>query len=186
MRLDVQLIEEILAGKKKSFTILYHKYKNALYSVCLRYARDQSMADDFFQEGMIVLSKKLHHYDYNKGEFLPWARRVMANKCINMIRDWKLNQYIDDLSDVKVASFDVDVISKLSFDEMVNLVQTLPPGYQMVFNMFVMDGYSHAEIGKELNITVGTSKSQLSKAKKWLAQKVLKSSSVVNHTKLYG
>jgi RNA polymerase sigma-70 factor (ECF subfamily) len=170
--MDQQLIEEIKSGSEESFGILYRKYQAPLFAVCLRYAVDRSLAEDLFQEGLIKLFKKLDHYDAEKGEFLPWARRVLVNNCLNKIRNWKIDQVSVGLEAVHVESVDNSILDKLSFDDMLEIVQSLPKGYRLVFNMFVMDGYSHAEIAEELNISVGASKSQLSKAKKYVAKRL--------------
>lgn len=172
LRLDEQLIKEIQDGNESSFDILYRKYESPLFAVCLRYAVDRSMASDFFQEGLIKLFKNLSRYDANKGEFLPWAKRILINSCLNKIRNWKLKHDAVSLDVVNNFVSYTSVLDKLSFDDMLDIIQSMPKGYRIVFNMYVMDGYSHADISKELEISIGTSKSQLSKAKKYMAKRL--------------
>lgn len=182
----MQLIEEILNGNQGSYRILYKKYQAPLFAICLRYGVDRPTAQDFFQEGQIKIFKNIASYDYKMGDFLPWAKRVMANSCINMIRSWKRQREMVNLEEANLATFESNIIQKLSFKEMLEVVQILPPGYRMVFNMFVMDGFSHAEIAEKLNITVGTSKSQLSKAKRMMAGYIKQMNIEIKKSRSYG
>lgn len=186
VRLDNQLIDEILAGSRASFGILYKKYQQPLFAVCLRYAANRDDAQDMFQEGLIRIFKNLKKYDSNKGEFLPWAKRVMVNVCLNKLRSQKLIPPTLGLEIVQLRQFDESVIDKLSFEEMVQLIQQIPDGYRTVFNLYVMDGYSHVEIAEKLNISTGTSKSQLSKARKYIAKKMDGFFSEIRSAELYG
>lgn len=186
VRLDNQLIEEVVAGNRRSFGILYKKYEQQLYAVCLRYASNRNDAQDMFQEGLIRLFKNLNKYDSNKGEFLPWAKRVMVNVCLNKLRSQKSTPPTLGLEIVQLTQFDESIIDRLSFREMVALIQQIPDGYRSVFNLYVMDGYSHAEIAEKLEISVGTSKSQLSKAKKYIAKRIDGFFSEIRTAEYYG
>ncbi len=172
MRLDDELIYEIQNGNENSFSMLYHKYQAQLFAICLRYASDKSTAEDFLQEGLIKVFKNLDKYNPDKGAFLPWASRVMVNTCLNHLRKLKVVNETTNLESVKIEAQNLSSIDLLSFNEMLEIIKNLPEGYRTVFNMFVMDGYSHAEIAETLGISIGTSKSQLSKAKKHIAEQL--------------
>lgn len=172
VRVDSELIKDIQKGDKRAFHVLYHKYEKQLFSICLRYANDLPTAEDFFQEGQIKLFRNLSKFNPDKGEFLAWASRLMINNCLNKIRNWKKYQF-SDIHDHENEMIDRNsVISKLTLEEMIDLIQDLPDGYRAVFNMFIMDGYSHSEIAEKLDIAEGTSKSQLSKARKMISKKI--------------
>ncbi len=172
LRLDKTLVDEILSGDRNSFTVLYNKYQVPLFAICMRYARDYLMAEDFFQEAMIKIYKNLDKYDENKGEYLTWASRVTINTCLNHARKWQFSKMSFGLEAIESPVTHNFAIENLSIKEMLEIINVLPDGYRVVFNMYVMDGYSHAEIASTLGISVGTSKSQLSRAKRHIAEQI--------------
>lgn len=170
---DENLIKECLKGTAKSQKALYDQYKVMAYMVCLRYAASQQEAQDFLQDGFIKVFRDLHQVDLEKGSLKAWIRKVILNTALQNVRS-KKNIFssidIDLVSNLHVV--DEDVTSNLSTQELTQLIQTLPEGYRVVFNLYVIEGYTHKEIGNMLNISDSTSKSQLFKAKALLRKKL--------------
>ncbi len=170
---NLQLIKGCVNSNFKMQRALYDKYKVPLYMLCLRYARSREEAEDMLQEGFISIYRDIRQYDFNKGELLPWLRKIMLNAALQFIRKHRVlfrvvgletasNQYVTN----------DDVFAKMSANELIQLIQDLPAGYQIIFNLYVLEGYKHKEIAKMLAISVNTSKSQLHKAKAMLRNKV--------------
>ena len=174
---DIKLIERALKGDQSGFRLLYDKYKQSLFLVCLRYAKDKSTAQDYLQETFINLFKNLNRFDAKRGSFEGWAKRIAVNACLMHLRKQTLYAVgIDDAAGE--VSNTVNALSKLALQEMLALIQELPQGYKTIFNMYVIDGFSHKEIAEKLGITVSTSKSQLSKARSLLQKKILNNQQV--------
>ncbi len=131
---------------------------------CLRYIPETLEAEDALIEGFTKVFRKIHQFEYRgKGSFSGWIKRVMVNECLMILRKKQVNKVdIDHL--IKLDSSngaDDDIL----YEELLNLIYNLPKGYRTVFNMYVIEGYSHKEIGEKLGISENTSKSQLSKAR---------------------
>ena len=168
---SIILIKKALKGNQQAFHKLYNVYKNSLFLVCLRYGKDRNIAQDYLQDAFVNTFKNLKQFDLNKGDFGPWARKITVNACLADIR--KNTLYSVNITKAEqVESSDVSALSQLSLKEMLDHIQKLPYGYRTVFNMYVIDGYSHKEIAAALNISISTSKSQLMKARKVLQKKV--------------
>ena len=160
-----------MAGDKKSANNLYNAYKRPLFLVCLRYASDRSRAQDYLQEAFISIFKNLKQFDVSKGAFESWAKRVAINTCLMDLR--KNTLYAVNISEaVQVESDMEDALSSMSLKEMLEMIQQLPEGYKTVFNMYVIDGYSHKEIAEKLGVSINTSKTQLRKARLLLQKKI--------------
>jgi len=168
---DIKLIKRALSGEQKAYKDLYDLYKNSLFVVCLRYAKDRSTAQDYLQDTFINVFKNLGQFDESKGVLESWARRVAINVCLADIRKNTLYAVNVTMAE-QIESEDVDALSNLSLEEMLNLVKSLPFGYRTVFNMYVIDGFSHKEIAESLKISISTSKSQLMKARNLLQKKI--------------
>lgn len=169
---DIKLIRRALKGDQRSFQALYQKYRQSLFMVCLRYAKDKSTAQDYLQEAFINIFKNLHRFDESKGIFEPWAKRIAINVCLMHLR--KQTLYSVGITEAEGQKTNMaDALSELALQEMLDMIQQLPQGYRTIFNLYVIDGYSHKEIAEKLNITEGTSKSQLSKARNLLQKKIL-------------
>ena len=137
--------------------------------ICLRYAPSKMEAEDMLQEGLISVFKELKQFDSKKAAFSAWSNKVMVNAALQHLRKWKKLNFSEDLDDyANHFSTDDDVFDQLGVKELTNLVQNLPDGYRIVFNLYVMEGYKHKEIAGMLSITESTSKTQLLKAKKML------------------
>ena len=162
------LIQGCIDGDRKCQQKLYESFYGKMMVVCLRYAKDRDEALDVFQEAFIKVFKNLSRYG-NTGSFEGWVRRIMVNTAIDHIRkNKKLKEMVelnDDLMGTEMEEESEDLLDKISFQDLLNCVQDLSPAYRSVFNMYVVDGFSHREIAEKLDISEGTSKSNLSKAK---------------------
>ncbi len=161
-----------MLGNQQACRALYDKYKSQLFIICLRYALDRSQAQDFLQESFIKIFKNLDSYDGSKGAFEFWTGRITINVCLAYAR--KKTMYPVNLQSIEeTISTDNSVLASLSLQDMLKVIQSLPYGYRTVFNLYVIDGFSHREIGQQLKISESTSKSQLAKARKLLQKKIL-------------
>ncbi len=152
-------------GESNAQRYLYEQYKVSLFAICLRYSRDRSEAEDILQEGFINIFKDLHQYT-GEGNIEGWMRRVMVNTALRYLRKWKKDWQHED-SKAHEESFQSQevVFHQLGLEELTRMIQRLPSGYKVVFNLYVIEGYSHKEIADLLGVSVNTSKSQLFKAK---------------------
>ena len=157
------------AAQKK----LYETFRKKLYLVCLRYASQASDAQDMLQEGFISIFKDLHQFRPERGSLWHWMRRVMVNACLQHLRRHKKYKF-DALSGREEISNSDEIVNftGLSAKELLSYLKELPTGYRTVFNLYVMEGYSHTEIAQILGISVNTSKSQLSKGKAQLRKRI--------------
>ena len=174
MEFDATFIELLKAKDKKAQKAFYQQLAPKMYGVCLRYASDSDDADDIMQEGFIRIFNHIEDFR-GDGSLEGWVRRTMVNTAINFYRKRIKRGINTDLKQITGKADDkVYVIEKLAADELVELVRKLPEGYRTVFNLNIIEGYTHKEIGDMLNISENTSKSQLSRARSSL-QKMIKS-----------
>ena len=170
---DGQLLEKCLQNDRKAQNMLYKKYSARLFGTCLRYAKNYTDAEDILQESFIKIFKYLKDFR-NEGHLEGWMRKVIVTTAINFYkRKNLLNKDVDPeyVNTPSVAT--PDAISLISNEELLAVVQELPEGYRMVFNLNSIEGYSHKEISEIMNISVNTSKSQLSRARSALQNKLL-------------
>lgn len=162
-------------------TTLYNQYKGRLMGLCRRYARSQPEAEDMFHEGFIRIFQQLHTLEQAE-KLLPWMKRVMVNTAINVYHKNHRQKAEIELDEAweRTSGDHADTISRLSTEELLKVIEQLPDGYRMVFNLYVIDGYNHAEIAGMMEIAEGTSKSQLARAKNLLKTK-LKTLGIVNY-----
>jgi len=146
-----------------------------MYAVCIRFSRTRHEADDILQEGFIKMFSSLHQYG-DTGSFEGWVRKIMVNTALQRYRSQAARHTYFTLDNVSeyIADDNEDIISNLAAKELEGLIQKLPTAYRMVFNLYVFEGYQHKEIAEMLNITEGTSKSNLHDARKWLREKLVK------------
>lgn len=161
-----------LQNTQESNTRLYKDFAPKMYGICLRFAGNKMDADDILQEGFIKVFKNITEFR-NKGSFEGWIRRIMVNTAINFhkrrVRIASTEE--TDLREVS-PSIAADVFSILSQDELLKMIRELPNGYRTVFNLNVIEGYTHKEIAEMLGISDNTSKSQLVRARRILQKKV--------------
>lgn len=167
------LIKKARKGNKVAIQKLYAQFEQKWFCLCLRYAHNKSEAEDIFQEGVAKIFQNLDKFKVEKGSFQSWTNKVIINAALKYLKKYQWQQSFTDLdlTEDKVAWSD-DILGEITAKELINVIQQLPSGYRVVFNMREIEGYAHKEIAEALNISVGTSKSQLSKAKKVLQQKI--------------
>jgi RNA polymerase sigma-70 factor (ECF subfamily) len=142
-----------------------------MYGVCLRYARDSADAEDILQEGFVRVFTKIKQFEF-KGSFEGWMRRIMVNTALEKFRKHDRLYPVEEMSVYESTEWVEETISSITADELMKMIQELPPRYKMVFNLYAIEGYSHLEIGAMMNISEGTSKSNLSRARVILQKKV--------------
>ena len=163
------IIEGCLRNEHKSQYQLYQMFYSTMTSVCLRYCKDREEANDMVQEGFIKVFKNLTRYEF-KGSFEGWMRRIFVNNAIDNIRRKKKDHLLlgeDEKMDA-FAEFEIDPLKleeELDPKLVMEAIQKLTPAYKAVFSLYVIEEYSHKEIAEMLGISVGTSKSNLAKAK---------------------
>lgn len=169
---ESDLIAGCIAGDRKMQEELYNRFASKMYAVCLRYANNSDDAQDLLQEGFIKVYKNLHRFRA-EGSFEGWIRRVFINSSIEHYRKKQAKlTTVSDKEENTIEDSDISALDSLAERDIINLIQDLSPGYRTVFNLYVIEGYSHREIGELLNISEGTSKSQLARAKSILQKKV--------------
>lgn len=169
---DKQLIEQIDAGKKNALQLLYERHESYWFRMCLRYGRNRQEAQDMFQEGVAKVFAVLYQFDEDRGSFKAWSNKVLLNEGLKFLKKQLWQQSFKDLDEVDYPFSAMDAIGEITAKELTEIIQQLPVGYRLVFNMHELEGYKHHEIAEMLGISTGTSKSQLHKAKKMLHQKM--------------
>lgn len=169
---EKEIIKGCLKKNAASQHLLFHQYSRLLMTVCLRYAGNISEAEDMLQESFIRIFAFIHQYKF-EGSFEGWIRAVTVNVCLRKLEKLKIRY--DDTSTLENLSDTVqpNAISALTEKELIQLISNLPNGYRIVFNLYVMEGYSHDEIAAMLNIEPATSRSQLIKARRLLQKQIL-------------
>jgi len=168
-----ELLEGCKAGNRKMQEALYKQTASKMMAVCMRYAKDRMEAEDVLQIGYIKIFQKVKEYR-GDGSFEGWIRRIMVNTAIESYRKnlRSLNVVpIEDAYEQPATGFD---FSRLGMQDLMKVIQKLADGYRMVFNMYIIEGYSHKEIAETLGISEGASKSQLSRARAILKEEILK------------
>jgi RNA polymerase sigma factor (sigma-70 family) len=142
-----------------------------MFGVCLRYSKDRTEAEDNLQEGFVKVFTNIKKFRH-EGSFEGWIRRIMVNVSLEKFRKQQLMHPVEDITVYEGRQVYEDALSKISMQELTGLIQQLTPRYRMVFNLFVIEGMSHEEISREMNISVGTSKSNLARAREILKNRV--------------
>ncbi len=164
-----QLIQKCKKQDLKSQEQLYKLYANKLFAVSLKYSRNYEEAEDNLQDAFLTILKKIAQYK-NKGSFEGWMKRIVINTALQRYRKQDVFQIIDEES-IKEPEVEVNE-EELSLPFLLQIIQELPDRYRMVFNLYALDGFSHKEIAEMMNISTGTSKSNLARARKILKSKV--------------
>ena len=166
------LVKNCINGDPKAQRALFEMYAPKMLSVCLRYAKSREQAEDVLQDGFIKVFSNLEKFS-GEGSLEGWVRRIMVNTSLDQIRkETKLQKNIswDDV-DFKIEN-DSFILEGLMAEDLLKLINAMPQGYKMVFNLFAIEGYSHKEIAVELNISENTSKSQYSRARAYIQTKL--------------
>ena len=161
---ESDLISGCMEGNRRMQEELYKRFSPRMYAVCLRYAGSSEEAEDILQEGFIKIFKKLDSFR-GEGSFEGWIRRIFVNTSIEHFRRKRYLQPVTEKEENTLEGNSLSALDGLAEKDILGLVRQLSPGYRTVFNMYVVEGYTHKEIGDMLGISEGTSKSQLSRAK---------------------
>lgn len=166
------LVKKCIDGDQKAQRALFEMYAPKMLGVCLRYAKNQEQAEDVLQDGFIKVFNNLSKYS-GSGSLEGWVRRIMVNTSLDQIRkELKFQDNLDfDVVDFKIETNSY-IMEGLMAEDLLQLINNMPDGYKTVFNLFAIEGYSHKEIAEELSITENTSKSQYSRARSFLQQKL--------------
>ncbi|MFC4689278.1 RNA polymerase sigma factor [Dokdonia genika] len=164
-----QLIKNCKKKQPKAQADLYKRYASVLFSVCLKYAPNYTEAEDVLQDAFITIFDKITQYK-NKGSFEGWLKRVVINTALQRYRKPGVYSLVNE-ENIKEVEVEVEE-DAIPLDYLLSIIQELPDRYRMVFNLYVMDGYSHREISELLTISQGTSKSNLARARMILKEKI--------------
>jgi RNA polymerase sigma-70 factor (ECF subfamily) len=178
------LIKACKNAEVSAFKILYERYYAMMFGICLRYVRNKADAEDLVQEGFMKVFKDVGAFE-GKGSFEGWLKRVMINHTLSFLRKTKKEFAYDNIDSIagneaeQIEEDDITIENKIknsdfTKEELIEIIQSLPPGYQQVLNLYIIDGYKHHEIAKMLNISEGTSKSQLNRGRKLAISKLYK------------
>lgn len=167
------IIKGCLAGNRRDQELLYRRHASRLYAICLQYSGNDEEARDVLQEGFIKIFENLVHYK-NEGSFEGWMRRIIVNTALEKFRSRNHLYRVDDIDLLPESESEPynEHYTGLEAIDLLEIIRDLPPKYRMVFNLFAIEGYSHKEISKMINISEGTSKSNLSRARAILQRKV--------------
>ncbi|MDR0429558.1 MAG: sigma-70 family RNA polymerase sigma factor [Tannerellaceae bacterium] len=169
---EQQLIEGCRKGNRLAQKELYDTYSRRMMGVCLRYINDRETARDLLQDGFVKVFTSIDSYT-GIGSFEGWMRKIFVNCALEYLRKSDVLREAIDLDNTSdLTNPDSSVVSNMSANELMGLIKELPAGFRTVFNLFAIEGFSHKEIGKLLNITESTSRSQYTRAKQLLQRKI--------------
>lgn len=165
------LLEGCKRGERKAQELLYRALSSKMLGVCTRYANSDFEAEDMLQAGFIKVFRSVESFR-GEGSFEGWIRKVIVNTAIEMYRKNIRTLKTVDMNEIYDAEQQTYHIDQLELNDLLKIIQLLPDGYRIVFNMYAIEGYSHKEIAAALHISEGASKSQLSRARTWLKEKI--------------
>ena len=172
--LDSKLIESCIKGDRASQKAVYDRLAPRMFPLCMRYVGDRNQAEDVLQDGFLTVFTQLKNYK-GEGSFDGWARKIFVNTALMSLRKKDALKMSEELDVVKGMKADVPSQGQnIGYKELMRLVMQLPAGFRTVFNLNVLEGYSHKEIGEMLGISETTSRTQLSRARTWLQDKIKK------------
>lgn len=169
---DQHIINGCLTNDRQAQHQLYNKYARWGLTICRRYVSYEEKAQESLQDGFLKIFTKIDTYDANKGELKAWMARIFINCALSITKKEAFNNTFNNLEDLHVEPSTEADFFKWNAEEILKLLKRMPIGYKTVFNMYVIDDYSHKEIAKHLNISEITSRSQLRKAKLWIKENV--------------
>jgi RNA polymerase sigma factor (sigma-70 family) len=163
-----KLISECKKNNPKAQEQLYLLFAKKFFGVCLKYSSNYADAQDNMQDGFLIIFKKIEHYS-GKGSFEGWAKKILINNALQKFKGIRFMEILDD----NIADVDIEIDEdKVSLEYLMKIIQELPDQYRIVFSLYVLDGYSHKEISEMLNISTGTTKSNLYRARLILKEKI--------------
>lgn len=178
---DRELIEGCKRNDRACQEALYKRFAAKMKSICMRYlSNDKDDVEDVVQEGFIKIFKNIDQFNFG-GPLGGWVRKTMVRTALTKVKQTGYSEEIELIPDMYEAGDYREIIGNISIKELRKLIASLPEGYRVVFNMFVIDGYTHEEIAAELKISGTTSRTQLFKARKMLQEKIKKSEIISVH-----
>jgi RNA polymerase sigma factor (sigma-70 family) len=180
MKSDDQIIRGCIDGKRKAFNQLFDTYAPVMLGVCMRYCKNRIDAEDVMQDGFIKVFGQIHKFR-QEGSFEGWIKRIMINAAIDNYQSNLKHAFHEDVTEIDPAAGPVESVSNdddlpaemnIPHKKLMEMIQELPDGYRVVFNLFAIENYNHKEIASLLGISENTSKSQLLKARKALRKKI--------------
>jgi RNA polymerase sigma factor (sigma-70 family) len=169
---NIDIINRCQKHERKAQELLYKNYYRAMMSVCLRYTRNDEDAVEVLNSGFLKVFQNIQRYDPQQASLYTWIRTIVVNSCLDFNRKKQKPENVGEWNGGPEVHIAPEVLSKIKMAELLQLVRKLPPATQVVFNLYVIEGYNHKEIGQLLNISAGTSKWHLSEARKSLQQLV--------------
>jgi RNA polymerase sigma factor (sigma-70 family) len=168
---DKELVRACLHGNAEMQTALYQRFASKMYGICLRYSRTRAEAEDILQQGFVKVFLNLNRF--REGSLEGWIRKIMINEAISNYRKRKRDiiEIRESITEIQ-ESDDASILSHLQTETLLGWITELPDGCRMVFNLFAIEGYSHAEIGELLKISEGNSRSQYHRARQLLKEKI--------------
>ena len=176
---EKELIQQAVENNRHAQQKIYSKFSGKMLSVCRQYIKDLHQAEDIMITAFMKVFTHLKNFEH-KGSFEGWVRRIMINECISFLRTEKKVKFLEDENFTEETQNNIE--SKFSVEDIQFLIDSLPDGYKMVFNLYAIEGFKHQEIAKMLGINEGTSKSQLSHARKMLQVQISKLKNYSNGT----
>jgi RNA polymerase sigma-70 factor (ECF subfamily) len=167
---NINLIKACLEGQRKAQRALFEQHTAFLFAICLRYMNQRQEAEEVLQDSWIAIFKGLGNYK-EEGNFRAWMKTIVIRKAWKAIREKSHHIDLDTIPQPVSYSLDDNIIDKLTCEEILNLLADIPVGSREVFKMYVIEGFSHVEIGKILNIAASTSRVQLTKARRLIKEK---------------
>lgn len=169
---DHKLIDSCIKGDRASQRVLYDRLAPRMFPLCIRYVCDRSVAEDVLQDGFITLFTRLQDFK-GDGSFEGWARKIFVTTALMSLRKKDALKMSEDLELARnLKAENSSQLQNLGYKDLMALITELPPGFRTVFNMYAIEGYSHKEIGEILGISETTSRTQLSRARIWLQNKI--------------
>lgn len=173
-RVDKNLLEGCIKNDRKAQEMLYKQFYGAMINICTRYTKNEEDAIEVLHNGFLKVYKHIGSYDATKASLYTWIKTIMVNSAIDFIRSrQKFKNNIELKESHEIAGMDNEAIHRMGATELLKLIQKLPNATQTVFNLYVIEGYNHREIGEILGISDGTSKWHLSEARRQLQQLLL-------------
>jgi RNA polymerase sigma-70 factor (ECF subfamily) len=170
--LDLRLIESCIKGDRAAQKVLYDRLAPRMFPVCIRYVGERELAEDVLQDGFVTLFTHLDSYK-GEGSFEGWARKIFVTTALMELRRKDALKMSEDLETVRGMKAEATTqLQNIGYKDLMKLITQLPPGFRTVFNMYAIEGYSHKEIGDILGISETTSRTQLSRARLWLQNKI--------------
>ncbi len=167
---EKEIVTGCQQGDRRFQEMLYRRYAQKMYGICMSYAGNRDFAQDMLQESFIKVFRAIHAYN-NTGSLEGWVRRVVVNTAIDLLRQQTgIKKLINEKPQDEATISENEAIPSIGLGEVLQFIKRLPEGARVIFNLFAVEGYTHKEIAKQLNISIGTSKSQYNRARNMLKE----------------